>query len=63
MTTHQYGSHRIDVSNASKVLFPDAGITKGEVVDYFDRISGLMLPLVKNHPLSMQRFPNGLLDK
>lgn len=58
--SRRLGPYQIDVSNPDKVLFPDSDITKGEIVAYFDRASAFMLPLIKDHPLSMQRFPHGI---
>ena len=54
------GSHEIEISNRDKVLFPDDGITKGELVDYYHRISDVMLPHIKDRPVMMQRFPDGI---
>jgi bifunctional non-homologous end joining protein LigD len=54
------GARTIDVSNQDKVLFPDEGITKGEVVDYYRRIADHMLPFLTNRPLVMRRFPDGI---
>jgi bifunctional non-homologous end joining protein LigD len=50
----------ITISNPSKVLFPDDGITKGELVDYYARIAERMLPQVRDRPLHMNRFPDGI---
>jgi len=50
----------ITVSNPSKVLFPDDGITKGELVDYYGRIAERMIPHVRDRPLHMNRFPDGI---
>jgi bifunctional non-homologous end joining protein LigD len=47
------------LSNEDKVLFPDAGITKGEFVDYYRRVAPVMLPLIEGRPLTMMRFPDG----
>jgi bifunctional non-homologous end joining protein LigD len=52
--------HTVELSKSDKVLFPEAGITKGDVVDYYRRISGSMLPHMSGRPLTMQRFPNGI---
>lgn len=52
-------SHEIKISNAEKLLFPDAGITKGEFVDYYRRVAPVMLPLIEGRPLSLMRFPDG----
>lgn len=55
-----FGPHRVDVKNADKVFFPDEGITKGEVVEYYARIAETMLPHVGGRPVSMERLPDGL---
>lgn len=54
------GRHDIRVSRADKVLFPDAGITKGDLVDYYRRIADTMLPHVRERPLTLHRFPDGI---
>jgi bifunctional non-homologous end joining protein LigD len=56
----QVGSHTIEVSSRDKEMFPDAGLTKGDVIDYYQRIASVMLPHIKERPLTMQRFPDGL---
>lgn len=52
--------HDIKVTNPEKVLFPADGITKGELVDHYRHIAGVMVPLIKGRPLTMQRFPDGI---
>jgi bifunctional non-homologous end joining protein LigD len=54
------GGHEIEISNLGKVLFPDAGITKGDLVDYYRRIADTMLPHIRNRPLTLHRFPDGI---
>lgn len=58
--TLDIGSRHIEVSNVDKVFFPDAGITKGDLVDYYDRIGETMLPHVDERALSLHRFPDGI---
>ncbi|MBS4537452.1 non-homologous end-joining DNA ligase [Clostridium sp. D2Q-11] len=53
---------KIEIKNTDKVLFPKTNITKGDLIDYFDKISKYMLPHIKNRPLTMHRFPNGIED-
>jgi bifunctional non-homologous end joining protein LigD len=53
---------RIKLSNLDKVLFPD-GITKRQVIDYYERIAPFMLPHIKDRPLNLERFPNGIDQK
>ncbi len=54
------GTYTIEVTNADKVLFPDDGLTKGDLIDYYHRIARYMLPHIKDRPLTLQRFPNGI---
>lgn len=50
----------IDISNSDKVLFPDAGLTKGSLIDYYARVAPFALPHYRNRALTMHRFPNGI---
>ncbi|MGD8849456.1 MAG: non-homologous end-joining DNA ligase [Anaerolineales bacterium] len=54
------GSHEIEISNRQKVFFPESGITKGDLIDYYHTVAEVMLPHIKRYPVSMQRFPDGL---
>lgn len=56
----EINSHTIELSHLDKVLFPDDGITKGDLIDYYQRIAATILPHLADHPLSLQRFPNGI---
>jgi len=60
MTTRAYDGHEVDLQNLDKVLFPDAGLTKGDLVDYYERVAEWMLPHLRGRPLSLERFPDGL---
>lgn len=55
--------HEIELSSLDKVLFPDDGVTKGDVIDHYRRIARVMLPHVKDHPVTMQRFTGGVYEK
>src|SRR3954470_17734433 len=50
----------IQVSNADRIVFPEAAKTKGDVVDYYTRIAPRLLPHVIERPLSIRRYPKGL---
>ena len=50
----------IDVSNADRVVFPEIGKTKGDVVSYYERLASRVLPHVAGRPLSIRRYPKGL---
>src|SRR5881394_18658 len=51
---------KLAVSNLNKVLYPKAGFTKGEIIDYYIRIAPVLLPHLKDRPLTMKRYPNGV---
>jgi len=51
---------RIQVSNLDKVLYPRVGFTKGEVIDYYICVASALLPHLKDRPLTMKRYPNGV---
>jgi bifunctional non-homologous end joining protein LigD len=51
---------RLQLSRLDKVLYPKAGFTKGQVVDYYIRIGPHLLPHLKGRALTMKRYPNGV---
>ena len=53
-------NHDIDVSHPEKIMFPDAGITKEDMIHYYGSIAPYMLPHIKNRPITMHRFPDGI---
>ena len=48
------------VSNLDKVLYPEAGFTKAQVIDYYIRIAPVLLPHLKNRPITLKRYPDGV---
>jgi len=50
----------LSVSNLDKVLYPKVGFTKGQVIDYYIRIAPVLLPHLKDRPLTMKRYPDGV---
>lgn len=56
------GKHTVTISNRQKIYWPDEGFTKGDVIDYYDKIADLILPHLKGRPLSLKRNPNGIRD-
>jgi bifunctional non-homologous end joining protein LigD len=54
------GRRTVEISNADKVLYPDDGITKGELADYYRQVAAAMLPHLRGRPVSMERFPDGI---
>src|SRR5205823_7558213 len=53
----------LELSNLDKVLYPAVGFTKGEVIDYYTRISATMLPHLRDRALTRIRYPNGVTDQ
>src|SRR3954463_6498958 len=53
----------IEVSNLGKVFYPKSGFTKGQVIDYYVRMSPYLLPHLKNRPVTLKRYPNGALGQ
>jgi bifunctional non-homologous end joining protein LigD len=54
------GGHDLKLSNLDKVLYPETGFTKGQVIDYYARIAPVLLPHLKDRPLTLKRYPNGV---
>jgi len=48
------------LSNLGKVLYPEAGFTKGQMIDYYVRIAPVLLPHLEGRPLTLKRYPNGV---
>jgi bifunctional non-homologous end joining protein LigD len=53
------GKH-LSLTNLDKVLYPATGFTKGQVIDYYARIAPVLLPHLKEHPLTLKRYPGGV---
>jgi bifunctional non-homologous end joining protein LigD len=51
---------RLSLSNLDKVLYPAVGFTKGQVIDYYTRIAPAVLPHLRDRPLTLKRYPNGV---
>jgi bifunctional non-homologous end joining protein LigD len=50
----------VSVSNLEKIFYPETGFTKGEVIDYYIRVSPVLLPHLKDRPLTLKRYPDGV---
>lgn len=51
---------QLKLTNLEKVFYPSVGFTKGQVIDYYARIAPVLVPHLKNHPLTLKRYPNGV---
>ncbi len=56
------GRHDVQVSNPDKVFFPERGLTKGALVDYYVSVADQVLPHLRRRPFHMKRFPNGVTE-
>ena len=54
------GEIAVRIPNAGKVLFPDDGITKEDLARYYADVAGPMLPWLRDRPITMMRYPDGL---
>jgi bifunctional non-homologous end joining protein LigD len=51
---------KVEITHPDRVLFPDDGITKGDVVDYYAEVAAVMVPHLKGRPLTLWRYPRGI---
>jgi DNA ligase D len=54
------GRHDVPITNPDKILFPERGLTKGDLVSYYVGVAEHALPHVRRRPFHMKRFPNGV---
>lgn len=55
--------HKVKLTNQDKIYFPKDNITKDNVIEYYQSVAEYILPHLKNRPLSLNRFPNGIDEK
>jgi bifunctional non-homologous end joining protein LigD len=60
VTTRRFGPYRVEIKHEEKVLFPDAGVTKGQLIDYYQAVAEVMLPHLRDRALTLHRFPDGI---
>jgi bifunctional non-homologous end joining protein LigD len=51
---------RLSLSNLDKVMYPATGFTKGQLIDYYTRVAPALLPHLRDRPLTLKRYPNGV---
>ena len=54
------GGTTLTVSNLDKILYPATGFTKRQVIDYYVRIAPVLLPHLRNRPITLKRYPDGV---
>ena len=57
------GRYSIEITHSDKVLFGKSGITKNDLINYYQTIAPIMVPYCDDRPISMQRFPNGITEE
>jgi bifunctional non-homologous end joining protein LigD len=50
----------VSLSNLDKVMYTETGFTKGQVIDYYTQVARYILPHLKDRPITLKRFPNGI---
>ena len=53
----------VSLSSADRVLFPEDGITKGDLFDYYGRVADALVPHLRNRPFTMKRYPHGITQE
>ncbi|MEO7961606.1 MAG: non-homologous end-joining DNA ligase, partial [Ginsengibacter sp.] len=61
--TVRFGKYSLKLSNLDKIYFPEDGITKGDVINYYKSIGSYLLPYLKGRPESLLRHPNGIHEQ
>jgi bifunctional non-homologous end joining protein LigD len=56
----QVDGRTLTLSNLDKVLYPAAGFTKAQVIDYYERVAPVMLPHIASRPVTIKRYPEGV---
>jgi bifunctional non-homologous end joining protein LigD len=51
---------KVDLKNLDKIFYPELNVNKGQVVEYFIRMAPRMLPIIKDRPLVLTRYPDGI---
>ena len=59
-TTVRRGNRVLKLSNLDKVFFPDDGVTKGDLLEYYRAVAPVLIPHLKDRPFTMKRYPNGI---
>jgi len=55
--------HQLQFTNLDKLYFPEDGLTKRDVLNYYAEVSPYLLPMLEDRPLSLKRYPDGILGK
>ena len=53
----------VKLSSADRILFPDDGVTKGDLFEYYDTVADAIVPHLKNRPFTLKRYPHGITQE
>jgi bifunctional non-homologous end joining protein LigD len=56
----QVGQRELTLSNLDKVLYPEADFRKAQVLDYYTRVAPVLVPHLRDRPLTLKRYPDGV---
>ena len=59
-STVEIAGRELNLTNLEKVMYPEVGFTKAQIIDYYARIAPFLLPHLKGRPLTMKRYPEGV---
>ena len=62
-STIRRGKRELKLSNTDKLFWPDEGITKGDLLDYYRRVAPVLVPHLRDRPFTMRRYPDGAYGK
>jgi bifunctional non-homologous end joining protein LigD len=60
MTTYEVDGRTVEITHPDRVLFADLPLTKGDLAEYHHAVAEVMVPHLRNRPLMLQRFPEGI---
>lgn len=60
MESIRIGRYRVQITNPEKILFPKSDIAKEQLIQYYTKIAPHMLPLIKDRPVTLRRYPEGI---
>ncbi|MEO8131564.1 MAG: DNA ligase D, partial [Bryobacteraceae bacterium] len=56
-------NHKLKLTHLNKIFYPNEGYTKRDLLNYYDAVADLVLPHLKDRPLSLRRYPNGISEE
>jgi bifunctional non-homologous end joining protein LigD len=62
-SVERHGGHEVKLSNLDKLFWPDEGITKGDLIDYYRAVAPVLVPHLRDRPFTMRRYPDGAYGK